>query len=79
MTTHDAGYVAGLAGQLATRRPDLLELAEDELRQFRSFKAIIAAFIHNPSIAHDIRAGLARDLGLPEPRHPKTTQENSHG
>jgi len=63
----DQVYVDQLAGQLATRRPDLLDLAEDELATLRGFKATVARFIHNEAIAHDIRAGLARDLHLPEP------------
>ncbi|MGP3737984.1 hypothetical protein ACTWJ9_33280 (plasmid) [Streptomyces sp. GDS52] len=73
MTT-DPAYVADLATQMATRRPDLLALAEDELKAFRAFKATVAAFIHNPAIAHDIRTNLARDLGLPAP-----TPEKTHG
>ena len=67
MPDYDPAYTTTLASQLATRRPDLLELAEDELKELRNFKATVARFIHNPAIAHDIRAGLARDLHLPEP------------
>lgn len=60
-------YVDTLAGQLATRRPDLLAIAEDELQALRGFKATVAQFLHNPDIALDIRQNLARDLQLPEP------------
>lgn len=60
-------YVQDLAGQLTTRRPDLLALAEDELILFRTFKATVVRFLHNPAVALDVRTGLARDLGLPEP------------
>ena len=67
MADLDPAYTATLAGQLATRRPDLLELAEDELKALRGFKATVTRFVHNPAIALDIRAGLARDLGLPAP------------
>jgi hypothetical protein len=73
MADHDPGYVADLATELRTRHPDLLAIAEDELKAFRGFKAIVARFIHNPAIALDIRQNLARDLGLPAPTH--TTQE----
>jgi len=65
---HDPGYIRDLAGQLATRRPDLLAVAENELQACRGFKSIVARFLNNPAIALDIRQGLARDLGLPEPR-----------
>lgn len=67
MADHDPGYVQALAGQLTTRRPDLLDLAEDELAVLRPFKATVARFINNPTIALDIRQNLARDLHLPEP------------
>lgn len=63
----DQDYVDHLAGQLTTRRPDLLDLAEDELQVLRTFKATVARFLHNPAIALDIRQHLARDLGLPTP------------
>jgi hypothetical protein len=63
----DQDYVDRLAGQLTTRRPDLLDLAEDELAHLRVFKATVAHFLHNPAIALDIRQNLARDLHLPEP------------
>jgi hypothetical protein len=55
MADHDPAYTATLAGQLVTRRPDLLELAEDELA------------VLNEAIALDIRQHLAHDLHLPEP------------
>jgi hypothetical protein len=67
MADTPAGYVQALAGELTTRRPDLLDLAEDELRVLRTFKAAVAHFIHNEAIALDIRQGLARDLNLPQP------------
>lgn len=67
MTDHDPSYVAGLATQLRTRRPDLLAIAEDELKEFRSFKATVARFIHNEAIPLDIRLNLAQDLHLPTP------------
>jgi hypothetical protein len=60
-------YVADLATQLVTRRPDLLEQAENELSLLRGRMQTIARFLHNPAIALDIRQGLARDLHLPEP------------
>lgn len=60
-------YEAALAGQLATRRPDLLNLAEEELALFRDFKATVARFLHNPAIALDVRQALAQDLRLPTP------------
>lgn len=64
---NEPGYVDQLASQLVTRRPDLLDIAETELRDFRRFKATIADFLRNPAIALDIRQGLAADLHLPEP------------
>ena len=67
MGDQDTGYVQALAGELSTTRPDLLDLAEDELRVLRTFKAAVARFIHNEAIALDIRQGLARDLNLPQP------------
>ena len=67
MADHDTAYVQALAGELRTTRPDLLDLAEDELRVLRTFKAAVARFIHNEAIALDIRQGLARDLNLPQP------------
>jgi hypothetical protein len=66
MADHNSAYVAALADQL-TRRPDLLELAENELQTLRGFKATVARFLHNPAIALDVRQNLARDLHLPEP------------
>lgn len=62
----DTAYVEQLAADLCDR-PDLLAVAEDELRAFRGFKATVARFINNPAIALDIRQNLARDLRLPEP------------
>lgn len=67
MSDHNPGYVDQLAGQLATRRPDLLDLAEDELAVLRDFKATVARFLHNEAIALDIRQALAQDLRLPTP------------
>ncbi|MGW4270800.1 hypothetical protein ACWEGQ_00180 [Streptomyces seoulensis] len=67
MPDTDPGYVDTLAGQLRTRHPDLLKAAENELQALRGRLATVTRFIHNPAIAHDIRASLARDLGLPEP------------
>jgi len=63
----DPAYVEGLATQLRTRRPDLLQLAEDELSLLRGRMQTIARFLHNPAIALDIRQHLAHDLHLPEP------------
>lgn len=60
-------YTAELAGQLRTRRPDLLELAEDELQVLRRFKNTVTGFLRNETVALDIRQGLARDLHLREP------------
>ncbi|MDX3532544.1 hypothetical protein P1P75_40670 [Streptomyces sp. ID05-39B] len=57
-------YVDTLASQLANRRPDLLAIAEDELR---TFTATVARFINNDAIPLDIRTNLARDLHIPEP------------
>ncbi|WP_371099841.1 hypothetical protein [Streptomyces sp. PU_AKi4] len=62
-----AAYEATLAGQLTTRRPDLLDLAEDELQTLRGSMRKIAEFLHNQTVALDIRQNLARDLHLPEP------------
>jgi len=59
MPEHTPGYIATLASELRT--------AEDELQTFRSFKTTVARFLHNPTIALDIRQGLARDLQLPTP------------
>lgn len=67
MSNPDRSYVDTLADQLRHHRPDLLELAEDELQTLRDFKATVARFIHNQAIPRDIRVSLARDLGLPEP------------
>ncbi len=67
MADRDGAYIGALAGQLRQTRPDLLTLAEDELQNLRGFKATVTRFIHNQAIAHDIRASLARDLGLPGP------------
>lgn len=67
MAKPTAGYVATLATQLRTRRPDLLDIAEDELKTLRGFKATVARFINNEAIALDIRQNLARDLQLPTP------------
>jgi len=66
MADHDPAYVAVLATQLQHRHP-ALTAAETELQQFRGFKAIVARFINNQSIALDIRQGLAHDLQLPTP------------
>lgn len=67
MADHDLGYVDTLAGQLATRRPDLLDLAENELATLRGSMRKIAEFLHNQTVPLDIRTNLARDLHLPEP------------
>jgi hypothetical protein len=64
MPDHDA--TATLAGQLATRHPDLVS-AEAELQTFRTFKTTLARFLNNPAIALDIRQNLANDLHLPAP------------
>jgi ribosomal protein L29 len=66
---HTPGYVAGLATQLRTRHPDLLQLAEDELSLLRGRMQTIARFLHNPAIALDIRQNLAQDLHLPTPEN----------
>lgn len=55
----DAAYMNQLAGQLRG--------AEDELQELRGFKTTVTSFLRNPSIALDIRQGLARDLQLPTP------------
>ena len=60
-------YVDTLAGQLRTRRPDLLAAAETELQQLRGRMRTIARFIHNEAIPLDVRTNLARDLHLPIP------------
>ncbi|MFD1278061.1 hypothetical protein [Streptomyces kaempferi] len=60
-------YVTGLAAELRTRRPDLLDAAENELKELRIRLATIARFINTPTTPLDIRQGLARDLHLPEP------------
>ncbi|MGW0014717.1 hypothetical protein ACWDVX_33820 [Streptomyces tendae] len=62
----DQGYVDQLATELCTRHPDLVS-AENDLAIHRRRLATVVRFIHNEAIAHDIRAGLARDLQLPEP------------
>jgi hypothetical protein len=66
MPEHTPGYAATLVGQLA-RRPDALDAAEDDLAVLRGRIAIVTRFLHNPTIALDIRQGLARDLHLPTP------------
>ncbi|MET8571835.1 hypothetical protein [Streptomyces sp. NPDC004783] len=63
----DQDYVTALATELTTRRPDLLRAAEDELQKLRGSMRKVADFIHNEAVALDIRIGLARVLGLPEP------------
>lgn len=67
MADHAPGYVAGLATELRTRRPDLLTVAEDELKELRGRLDTVARFINNPAIPLDIRQNFARDLHLPEP------------
>ena len=67
MADTDQAYAAELAGQLRTRRPDLLELAEDELQVLRRFKDTVTGFLRNEAVALDIRQNLARDLHLREP------------
>jgi hypothetical protein len=67
MPDTNPGYTAQLAGQLATRHPDLLRLAEDELQALRHSMRTVTDFLHNEAIALDIRQGLAQALGLPEP------------
>ncbi|MBZ6211706.1 hypothetical protein KVH31_34995 [Streptomyces olivaceus] len=62
----DQDYVNQLADQLQHRHPDLVS-AENDLAIHRHRLALVVRFIHNEAIAHDIRAGLARDLHLPEP------------
>jgi hypothetical protein len=64
----DQAYVDTLAGQLCTRHTALVRNLEDEMKDARIFKATVARFVNNPAIALDIRQGLARDLGIPEPR-----------
>ena len=66
MPDQDA-YVDQLADQLCTRHTALVATLETDLGTHRQRLAIVVRFIHNPAIAHDIRAGLARDLQLPEP------------
>ena len=67
MADDPTAYVGTLAGQLVTRRPDLLAIAENELQTCRAFKATVARFLHNEAIALDIRQNLAQTLGLPTP------------
>ncbi|MYW46344.1 hypothetical protein [Streptomyces sp. SID161] len=67
MADTDPVYADTLAGQLRTRRPDLLELAENELQKLRLSMRTVADFLHNEAVALDIRQNLARDLHLPEP------------
>lgn len=67
MTTHDAGYVNGLATELRCKHASLLANAEDDLAEARWRMQTIARFIHNEAIPFDVRFNLARDLHLPEP------------
>lgn len=62
----EPAYVDQLAAELRAR-PDAVRAAENELQTFRTFKTTVARFINNPTIALDIRQGLARDLNLPVP------------
>jgi hypothetical protein len=66
-TIPDHAYVDTLAEQLTTRRPDLLDIAENELKRLRGSMRTIARFLHNEAIPLDIRLNLARDLHLPTP------------
>ncbi|PSK57021.1 hypothetical protein B0E38_02552 [Streptomyces sp. 111WW2] len=63
----DEAYVDQLANQLCARHTALVATLETDLAGHRQRLATVVRFIHNPAIAHDIRAGLARDLQLPEP------------
>lgn len=56
----------------ASRTDTALRAAETELAAYRTFKALVAAFINNP--AHDpaARAALAQHLGLPAPARERT-------
>jgi hypothetical protein len=47
-----------------------LRTAEDDLATLRERLARVARFIHNDAIAYGIRANLAHDLGLPQPKRP---------
>jgi hypothetical protein len=51
----------------ASRTDTALRAAEDELACLRAFKALVAAFIHNPTHDPAARTALAQQLGLPEP------------
>lgn len=63
-------YVATLAGQLATRHPDLLS-AEKDLAILRSRLALVATWINNTTYDRTAREALARDLHLPAPAPEK--------
>ena len=52
---------------LASRTDTDLRAAEDELARLRAFKALVAAFIHNPPHDPAARTALAQHLGLPAP------------
>ena len=79
MTAADTRYVQNLAGQLATRHPDLLS-AENDLALLRGRLAIVTTWIHNPTYDDTARRALAQALGLPEPTPLKTRQETTtHG
>ena len=66
MPDQDA-YVATLAGEFRTRRPDLLNVAEDELQVLRNSMRKVAAFLQNTAVPLDVRQNLAADLQLPAP------------
>lgn len=63
----DPAYVATLAGQLRTTRPDIVRAAEDELQRLRQVLGTVARFVNNPAYDHTARAALANDLDLPAP------------
>lgn len=68
MADHTPGYIAGLATDLRTRHPSLLDTQEDDLALLRGRLALVTAFIHNPTYDTTARQALAHDLHLPGPQ-----------
>lgn len=64
---------------MATRADDLLRAAEDELQQLRGSLALVAAWINNPANDPKARRSLAKHIGLPAPRRPKTQKRTRNG
>lgn len=65
------GYVATLAEELRTTRPDLVRAAEDELQRLRRQLGTVARFINNQAYDLTARTALAEALKLPTPRAPR--------